>query len=667
MSTNLNLTLGDLGIVLALAGAVLGVLTLLGGIYFVDKKITKTAARLSWVILGGMALSFIAMERALITRDFGVLFVAQNGSHRTPALFNFSALWSALEGSILLWGFVLALFIAIMAVRFRNQLHDPLVKWALLVSYLVVIFFLILMLGPSDPFTRFNPPLGYDGPGPDPLLQDNLLVAFHPPILYLGLVGLTIPFCFAIASLITGSTTERWLTETRRWTLVAWGFLTVGIILGAWWSYDTLGWGGYWGWDPVENASLLPWLTATTFLHSALVQERRGMLKVWNLSLICATFSLTILGTFITRSGILVSVHSFTESSIGTFLLVFFAVVAISSLGLIAWRGERLRSVGSVDSPISREGTFLMNNVLFTAFALIVLLGTVFPLIYEAFKNDQISVGAPYFSRMIAPVGMTLLFLMAVAPALPWRKASKELMKKRLFLPAWAGTISVGLAVLLGARGVSPLIAFGLAGFAGGAAIRQLVIAVVKNGWRGFVGRVSGGMLVHLGVVLIAVALAASGSYLQQGEISLVEGASGQVAGHKITFVSFEEISHPERLEQRLTVKVDGDTLTPSINRYIIRGRLVGDPDTSSSLFQIRDVQVAVVGLPAESDEGVAVFRVTSQPLINWLWLGGLIMALGTLLALFPALANRARIGKRESSKVETDQKKYQKKTAKSV
>lgn len=643
MPTNINLALGDIGIVLALAGAVIGVLMLLGGIRFADKNITKTGARLSLVIFAGMALSFIAMERALITRDFGVLYVAQNGSHRTPTLFNFSALWSALEGSILLWGLILTLLVAVMAFRFRNKLDDPLVKWAILVSYLVIIFFLILMLGPSDPFTSFDPPAFYDGPGPDPLLQDNLLVAFHPPILYFGLVGFTIPFSFAIASLITGSTNERWLHETRRWTLIAWGFLTIGIVLGAWWSYDTLGWGGYWGWDPVENASLLPWLTATTFLHSALVQERRGMLKVWNISLICATFSLTILGTFITRSGVLVSVHSFTESSIGPFLLFFFGVIVVASLALIIWRGEKLHSVGSVDSPISREGTFLMNNVLFTGFALIVLLGTVFPLIYEALTNDQISVGAPYFSRMIVPLGLTLLFLMAIAPVLPWRKASGELMSKRLLLPAVVGTLSVGLAVLLGGRGLSALIAFALAGFAGGVAVRQLVIAVVKNGWRGFVGRVSGGMMVHLGIVVLAVALAASGSYLRQGEISLTEGATGNVAGHEISFIRFEEITHSERLEQRLIVKVDGDTLTPSINRYFVRGRIVGDPDTSSSLFQIRDVQVSVVQLPDDTGDNTAVLRVTSQPLINWLWLGGFIVGIGTVLALFPSLTAISR------------------------
>ena len=632
----MNLVLGDLGIVFALGAAGVGIINLAGGIRKKDSRLIRTGSWFSYGVLAGAALSFFAMERALITRDFEVLYVAQNGSSRTPPLYNFSALWSALEGSILLWALILAAFVAVMAFRFRHRLSDPLFAWAMIVAYIVVIFFFIIMLGPSDPFEKFSPPFGYDGPGPDPLLQDNILVAFHPPILYLGLVGFTVPFCFAIASLITGSTTERWLTETRRWTLAAWAFLTGGIILGAWWSYDTLGWGGYWGWDPVENASLLPWLTATTFLHSALVQERRGMLRVWNLSLVCATFSLTILGTFITRSGVLVSVHSFTESAIGPFFLGFFGVIAAASLVLVAWRGERLRSPGSVDSPVSREGTFLMNNIMFSGFVLIVLLGTVFPLILEAVNNDQISVGAPYFTRLAAPVGLTLLFLMAVAPALPWRKASGELLRKRLYWPAWFGVISAALSVTFGARGFTAVLAFGLAGFAAGVAVRQLFLAVLRNGFRGFLGRANGGMIVHIGVVLIAVALAASGSYLRQGEISLAEGSQGDIAGHTVRFIGVEDIQHSERIEQRVFVELDGDRLTPSISRYIVRGRVVGDPDTSSSLFQIRDVQVSVVRLPSETSNNNIVLRVTSQPLINWLWLGGAIMIFGSLLAIFP-------------------------------
>ncbi|MGH9286602.1 MAG: cytochrome c biogenesis protein CcsA, partial [Acidimicrobiales bacterium] len=337
----------------------------------------------------------------------------------------------------------------------------------MLAGLAVAAFFFALMVGPANPFTSVAGPAPPDGPGPNPLLQNHPLMAFHPPLLYLGYVGFTVPFAFAIASLVTGRLGEGWLLETRRWALLAWACLSTGIVAGAWWSYEVLGWGGYWAWDPVENASLLPWLTATAYLHSVVVQERRGMLRVWNLSLVMATFALTILGTFLTRSGVLDSVHSFTESPIGPALLGFFAVVVALAVGLVFWRGDRLRAPGLIDSPVSREGAFLANNLLFAAFAFVVLLGTVFPLVVEAVNGDRLSVGRPYFDRMITPLGLLLLFMMAVAPALPWRKAAGEVLRARLQWPAAVGTAVVVGCVALGYRGLAPLLAFGLGGFAG--------------------------------------------------------------------------------------------------------------------------------------------------------------------------------------------------------
>ena len=326
-----------------------------------------------------------------------------------------------------------------MVWRFRRQAADPLVAWATLVTLAVAAFFFGLMAGPADPFATVTGPVPANGLGPNVLLQDNPLVAFHPPLLYLGFVGFTIPFAFAVASLVTGRIGEGWQVATRRWTLFAWGFLTVGIVLGAWWSYQVLGWGGFWAWDPVENASFLPWLCATAYLHSVLVQERRGLLRVWNLSLVIATFCLTILGTFLTRSGVITSVHAFSDSDIGPLLLGFFGVVLAVGVGLIAWRGDRLRSQGGIDSAVSREGAFLLNNLLFVVFAFVVLLGTVFPLLYEAFRGQQVTVGAPYFNAMTLPIGLALLLLMAIGPALPWRKTTAGTLRDRLTVPAWAG------------------------------------------------------------------------------------------------------------------------------------------------------------------------------------------------------------------------------------
>ena len=313
---------------------VLGIVVLALGLCRRDDRLLRLGRRYAFVDPRRRAvLAVVAMEWALLSHDFSLRYVAENNARSTPLLFTITGLWAALEGSILLWGLILAGYLAVTAYHFRHRASDPLVAWAMLVGFVVALFFFVLMLGPANPFKTLGVTPA-DGQGPNALLQNHPLMAFHPPMLYLGYVGMTIPFTFAIAALITGRLGEGWLAETRRTTLVAWGFLSVGIILGAWWSYEVLGWGGYWAWDPVENASLLPWLTATAFMHSVIVQERRGMLRVWNLSLVVATFCLTILGTFLTRSGVLNSVHSFTESDIGPWLLGFLAFVAIGSVAL---------------------------------------------------------------------------------------------------------------------------------------------------------------------------------------------------------------------------------------------------------------------------------------------------------------------------------------------
>ena len=613
------------------------------GVFMVAARRIERVQMCAWLVLGGAALSVFAMERALITRDFTVSYVAANGSHATPALFNVATLWAALEGSILLWALILAGYLVVVAVKFRHRLDDPLVGWAMAVLFIVCLFFFVLMfnwpnLDLAQPFQRVHVPPGYDGPGPNPLLQNHWLMAVHPPMLYLGYVGFTVPFAFAVASLATGRLGEGWLIETRRWTLFAWAFLTVGIILGAWWSWDVLGWGGYWGWDPVENASLLPWLTGTAYLHSVMVQERRGMLRVWNLSLVCATFSLTILGTFLTRSGLVDSVHAFSADAVGPALLVFFALVVVTTVGLIAWRGDRLRSPGQIDSALSREASFLANNLLFGVFAFVVLLGTVFPLIVEAVGGDRISVGTPFFDRMTMPVGLLLLFLMAVAPVLPWRKTTAERLSERLMWPGWAAVAGLLFALLVGARGLAPLLAFGLAGFAGGAAVRQLVLAARRQGWRGLVGRANGGMVVHIGVVVVAVALAASNSYLHQSELTIAPGEAAYVGGHEIVFVGTQETVFDNKVKTEAVVLVDGSVVRPGVSRFS-NGGLVRTPGTKSS--PVRDIQVAVLDLP-DGPGGPAGLRVTVQPLTLWLWVGGAIMLLGAALSAFPGRRRRS-------------------------
>ena len=428
---------------------------------------------------------------------------------------------------------------------------------------------------------------------------------------------------------------EGWLLETRRWTVAAWGFLTFGIVLGAWWSYEVLGWGGYWAWDPVENASLLPWLTGTAYLHSVMVQERRGMLRVWNLSLLCATFSLTILGTFLTRSGVVESVHAFADGAVGPWLLFFFAAVTATSVGLIAWRGDELRSPGAIHHPLSREASFLANNLVFGALAFVILLGTVYPLVAEAWDGTRLTIGRPYFDSLGRPIGVTLLFLMAAAPLLPWRKASAELLSTRLFWPAVLGIGAMTTALLLGGRGFWPVLTFGLGGFAAGTALRQIMLAVRRQGWRGVVGRTNGGMIVHLGVVLLAVGLAASETYKSDRTFLMDVGDTVTIEGHQLTYLEPGADINDRRLRTFARIEIDGSSVhEPAITNFRQTGVVVPTPSVASTFSE--DIFLVLDELPSREADAIRL-RVIIRPMVAWIWTGGGLMALGTALALVPS------------------------------
>lgn len=629
----MNAALGTAGVILGFLAALVGAGLVAYDLVRGRKNAGRKAVR--YVVLMGIAVvvSTIAMERALLTHDFSLYFVAMNSSRDTPMLFTIAGMWSALEGSILLWALVLVAYIGTMVFHFRKRLDDAVIGWAIVVSLLVAVFFFGLMLGPANPFTTVAGPIPLDGQGPNPLLQNNALMAFHPPILYAGYVGFTIPFAFGVAALITGRLGEGWLIETRRWTLVAWGFLTTGILLGSWWSYEVLGWGGYWAWDPVENASLLPWLTATAYLHSVMVQERRGMLRIWNLSLLVATFSLTILGTFLTRSGVLDSVHAFSDSGIGPLLLGFFALIVVVTCGLIYWRGNQLSSPGSIASPLSREAAFLANNVVFAALAFVVLLGTVFPLLAEALDGERISVGRPFFDVMVRPLGMTLLFLMAMSPALPWRGASVELLRDRLRWPFAAAALVTVVAVAFGLRGIWVTVGVLLASFVVATSARQLVIAVRRQGARGILGRTSGGMVAHVGLAIFAFGLIASQAFSTRAEVSLREGESTTVAGHSIELVGLRDASYPNRESTFADLKIDNDQIySPALSSYKNSADAIGTPSVQTTFT--RDVYLTLVRTPATAGDPVAL-SVIVLPMVSWLWGGGAVMALGTVLAFF--------------------------------
>ena len=612
----------------------------------------KRDSRARWwalVAVSGIAGAIGVMEFGLITHNFSLAYVAENNATFTPLLYSITGLWSALEGSLMLWVLLQSAITLGVLLYYRRDRAEAVVGWATIVLFAIGAFFTLLMMGPADPFLH-NAAHVLQGAGPNALLQDNPLVAVHPPLLYLGFVGFSVPFAFAIGMLITGRVQDRWPLEQRRWTVLAWGSLSLGIVLGAWWSYQVLGWGGFWGWDPVENAALLPWLTATAYIHSVIVQDRRGLFRVWNLSLAIATFALTVLGTFFTRSGVLVSVHAFSSSTLGPLLIGLFFVVVVLGAGLLAWRGDRLRAPVGVDHPLSREGLFVANNILFVGFAIVVLLGTVFPLLYQAINGTQVTVGTPYFASVAAPVSVLLLLLMAIAPLVSWRSANARVLWDRMRISAWSALAVVAVLLSVGVRRPAEVVAVFLSVLAGGAALRTLrgalVTAIRRGSWRGVVRSPTiGGMIVHVGVVILALGIVTSTTYVKRSEVTLASGQSTVVDGQLVKFSGFHNAKDALRTATQLKVTVDGHQLRPAITTYNGRnGQTVGTPAIDSNL--LRDVYVtfeavggngSTSGAQVRNDlpTGSVVLGVTVEPLLAWLWLGGLIIGAGSALSFF--------------------------------
>ena len=455
-------TIGYISILIALlaagAGIVAPVLSVRRGHARYSSVIGRAiAGQFIFVTLAASALIF-----ALVSADFSVRYVAFNTTLATPIYYRVTGLWGALEGSLLLWEWILIIFSGLIAWIYRDR-HKETLPWVLMVFSIVSFFFLAVIAFVSNPFETLSP-VPADGRGLNPLLEDANMMT-HPPLLYTGFVGLTVPFAFAIAALIVGKLDEAWITTTRRWTIIAWFFLTAGNLVGAWWSYHVLGWGGYWAWDPVENAAFMPWLPATAFLHSIQVQERRRMLKVWNLSLIIIAFSLTIFGTFLTRSGILSSIHAFSSGPVGIFFLGFLAFVLLASFGLLAYRSDMLKEQPELDSMVSRESAFLLNNIVLVSALFTIFLGTIFPLLSEAVAGVQVSVGAPYFNSVTVPLFLFMVFLMGVGPLIAWRRASWDNLRRNFLWPA-IGSLIFGLFLFVWkVKDFLPLLGFTLLGF----------------------------------------------------------------------------------------------------------------------------------------------------------------------------------------------------------
>lgn len=607
----------------------------------------RWARRFAYLYSATIVLANILMVIALLAHDFSVSYVAQVGARSLPAWVTVVSLWSSLEGSILFWGLVLGIYVAVATWRTANRFPDT-IPFAIGVWLLTAAFFSFLIAAPAQPFlTVVNPPI--DGPGPNPLLQNHILMAIHPPFLYLGYVGMTIPFGLACAALFAGRLGSDFIRLLRSSLLLPWIFLTVAIMLGGWWAYEVLGWGGYWAWDPVENASLLPWLTATAALHSAIVMGRRGILKGWTVTLILATFLLTVLGTFMTRSGVFNSVHSFTQSAIGPTILLFLSVTLIGSVVLLSFRIDRLSAPANIEGLQSREAAFLINNLLFVLLTFTILIGTTFPLIVEAVRDVQMSVGRPYFDRMAVPVGLALLFLMGVGPALPWGKATREQLQRALLPPGTSGLVVVGLALALGVRNGWTLVALFLGGYtafvtltqmwkpAGSrmrgqneSAVKAFGEANLKRGRRRFAS-----YIVHAGATIVLVSIAVSSTLSTSTDVQLSRGESAQLGSYRLQLQSVDVVQESHRLSwiARLAVTRNGKAvgeMTPAMNFYRAQKEPIGTPDVRTTLSH--DLYLSVLNLDPEQQR--VSLHAMINPMVGWIWLATGLMGIGGLVAL---------------------------------
>ena len=642
----------DIGRAAVLAGLALSAYAVVAHVLLGRGGDVRLAASGRRAIIGSFvaaAVACIAMVVSLLGHDFSVLYVAENNATTTPPFISAISLWAALEGSILFWTLLATGWAALVLHRYRGR-HRALLPWVGATLASVNLFFFTVMTWPGNPFAR-TAPVAAEGLGPNALLQNHPFMALHPPLLYLGYTGLAVPFAFGIAALVTRRLDEEWLRVVRRWTLVPWIFLTLGIVAGAWWSYEVLGWGGYWAWDPVENAALLPWLTATAFLHSAMVAERRGGLRIWTSALVIATFVLTLVGTFLTRSGVVASVHSFTQSAIGPWFLAAIVISLAGALTLLVWRLPDLAGGGRPSATVSRESAFLLNNVLFLGLTFAVLFGTLLPLIMLATSGEQISVGAPWFNTVTVPIFVALLFLMGVGPALPWGAASWRTLRGRFGLPLLLASAVAAAAFVLGMREPMSLGTLALAVFVGAILLDEVVRGARARArgrgedpatatWRLATRnrRRYGGYTVHLGVLVMAVGVAVSSGLAIDRTVTLAPGDSASIGAYVIRNerrVVEPLAEDPRGIETRAELTYSGPQsgrLATALRDYPNSPTAIATPAVRTSLGE--DLYVTL--LASDSDNGVVTLHLFVNPLVVWIWIGGAIAGLGAGFAAWP-------------------------------
>jgi cytochrome c-type biogenesis protein CcmF len=601
-----------------------------------------------------MSAASFTLLLAFLSNDFSIRYVAEHSSREMPLSLVAAAFYGGQAGSLLYWGWTLSIFSAIVAYQQRRNPDRELIAYVHMTLMVVMAFFGLILGFVASPFEKM-PIVPDNGQGLNPLLYDSGML-YHPPMLLGGYMSWTIPFAFAVAALATGRLDASWIRTTRKYALVAWGILGVGNLLGAWWAYRVLGWGGYWGWDPVENSAIMPWLIGTAFIHSVMIQERRGMLKVWNMALVMVTFYLAIFGTFVVRSGVINSVHSFAQSSLGPYFLTFLTLVIASTLGLLFYRLPKLRSDNHLDSMLSREASFLLNNLLFLGLVFAIFWGTIFPLVSELFQGTKITVGPPFFNQVAGPIMIILIALMGIGPLMPWRRGT-GMHLVRLFWPPVAFGVLVAIAIgfLKGFDQPKALAAFGASAFAaativleigkGTLARRQATGENIVASFANLIARNNrryGGYVVHLGIVMVAVSVTASTGYQVEGAAKLKPGESMEVGEYRLTFNGLRDWQEPgvRILEAQLAVEEGNELLgTLGTDKRFYRG-FERQPATSVGIrtSPIDDLYVVLAGW---EDDGSASLLVFVNPMVIWIWLGGIVAVAGGLIAMWPETRTR--------------------------
>jgi cytochrome c-type biogenesis protein CcmF len=647
--------IGTLALALALVLAGYSIVANVVGARTSIPSLTASGRHALWAMCAMVTVAVGALWASLLHSDFSLEYVASYTSFSLPTIYKITALWGGQQGSLLFWTWLLTIFTSIVA--FQNRRRNPeMTPYALAVLAGIAIFFLGMLNFVTRPFELLAV-VPADGQDLNPLLQ-NYWMAIHPPSLYTGYVSASVPFAFGAAALMVGRLDDSWIRSTRRWAIFSWFFLTLGNLFGARWAYEVLGWGGYWAWDPVENAAFMPWLVMTAYLHSVMIQERKDMLKVWNLVLIGMAFGLTLFGTFITRSGVISSVHSFTQSGLGPYFLTFLIAVVVLYTGLLLSRVKQLRTPAEFESYLSREAAFLFNNLVLVGIAFAVFWGTLFPVLSEAVRGVKITVGPPFFNKVNGPLALALIFLMGVGPLIAWRRSSFDSLAKTFASPAIFGVTTGVCAFIVGLREWYVLTALSLGAFVlgtivvefrrGVSARRHMVGESVPVAIVNLIGKNNrryGGYVIHIGVVLAFTGIVASAFFKTEVKKSVKQGDSFQVGPYELEFLGMNttETAHVETSRARVEVRRKGKPIAMMEPAKLFFKRLQ-QPATAVAIRSTPAADLYVVLAGIDDQSGLATFQVFLTPLVFWLWAGGVIMAMGTVIVMWPNVRERAVI-----------------------